>query len=113
MNTTVVKIFEDDKGHCPYLKWFKSIKDIKTRIRIQQRIRRIELGNFGVYRALKGDIFEIKLSFGAGYRVYYGHERKHTVVLLCGGDKSTQKTDIENARKYWIHFKERFYGKTD
>lgn len=106
----VVKIFQEEKGNCPYLKWVKSLKDIQTQIRIQQRIRRIELGNFGIFKALKGEIFELKLDFGAGYRIYYAHKDKQTIILLYGGDKSTQKTDIIKATEYWAKFKEQNHG---
>ena len=66
MGSITVKILETEDGKCPYIKWFKSIKDMKTRIRIQQRIRRIEQGNFGLFKMLGGDLYELKIDFGPG-----------------------------------------------
>lgn len=106
MSGIVVKLYGESGSKVPYLKWIDSIKDKEIRIRIQQRIRRLELGNFGNCKALKDGIYELKLDFGPGYRIYYGLEGKTIVILLCGGNKSTQKDDIEKAKKFWKNYKE-------
>ena len=102
----VVNIYKSTDGKVPYLKWLWSIKDDRTKTRIQQRIRRLGQGNFGDCKSLKGGINELRLSFGRGYRIYYGLEGTLIVILLCGGDKATQKEDIEKAKQYWQTYKE-------
>ena len=79
-----------------FLDWLDSLGDAATRARIQFRIDRLAHGNPGTYRRFPGGISELKLDFGPGYRVYYT-ERKGEIVILCGGDKSSQQPDIQTA----------------
>jgi len=82
-----------------FIKWLTSLKDKITRVRIGKRIARIKYGNFGDTKVLDNGVSEIRLKFGAGYRVYYTQKEKVIIILLCGGDKSTQKQDIERAKQ--------------
>ncbi len=86
-------------GKKPIIDWLNSL-DNNLRKRINQRILRIEEGNFGDYKILTKNISELRLSFGKGYRVYYSVEQDTIVLLINGGDKSTQQKDISNAEKY-------------
>ena len=79
--------------------WFMALRDGGVKARIQARIDRLEFGNFGQRRELKGGIGELKLDFGPGYRIYYSRLGRVLVILLCGGDKSTQADDIALAAK--------------
>ena len=81
-----------------YKKWFKNLKDAVTKARIIARVDRLAAGNPGDYRFL-GDISELRFSFGSGYRIYYKDTGKEIIILLCGGDKSTQQEDIAKARE--------------
>jgi putative addiction module killer protein len=65
------------------------------------RLDRVKLGNFGECKALGDGVTELKFHLGPGYRVYIGQDGNELVVLLCGGDKSTQRKDIETAKDYW------------
>ena len=78
--------------------WLKSLKDFKAAAAITRRIARFSVGNFGAVRSIGGGLFEIKVDLGPGYRVYYVTSGRKIVVLLCGGDKSTQRMDIEKAK---------------
>lgn len=78
-------------------KWFSSLRDRETKTRIQVRIDRLQLGNFGQHRELKGGVGELKIDFGPGYRVYYARRGEVVVILLCGGTKSRQQADIARA----------------
>jgi putative addiction module killer protein len=78
-------------------RWIDRLRDFAGRARIQARIKRLGQGNPGQHRALIGGIFELKIDCGPGYRVYYTQRRKVLVILLAGGDKSTQKQDIRTA----------------
>ncbi|MBA2306909.1 type II toxin-antitoxin system RelE/ParE family toxin, partial [Candidatus Dependentiae bacterium] len=82
--------------------WLNKL-DKLTRAIVRSRLARLILGNFGdchLLQSTKG-ISEIRLDFGAGYRIYYGKEGNHIVILLIGGNKETQARDIEKAKRYW------------
>lgn len=86
--------------------WISALTDVKARAAIYLRIRRAELGNFGEYKILDEGVSEMKVDVGPGYRVYFAREGRVTYLLLCGGDKSTQKADIKRARAMWTTIKE-------
>ena len=73
----------------------------QLRARVQTRIDRIILGNFGDHRNLGGGVHELRLDFGAGYRIYYGRDGRDIVVLLTAGSKARQSRDISLARECW------------
>ncbi|MGH8123478.1 MAG: type II toxin-antitoxin system RelE/ParE family toxin [Rudaea sp.] len=77
--------------------WFATLRDRQAKARIDACIRRLGLGNPGQYRVLKGKVCEMKIDYGRGYRIYYTMRNNVIVVLLCGGDKTTQQSDIEIA----------------
>lgn len=77
--------------------WFDSLRDRQARARIAVRIGRLAEGNPGQHRNLANDVSEMKIDYGAGYRVYYVERRGVTYVLLCGGDKKSQQQDIKTA----------------
>ena len=78
--------------------WLKKLRDSRARDRIYRRIERLAEGNPGDSRFL-GDISELRIDYGPGYRVYYKDTGKEIIILLCGGDKTTQTRDIERARR--------------
>lgn len=80
-------------------KWLSSLKDNTVVARIMSRIYRIEQGNFGDVKTIGKDLFEIRFFFGSGFRIYYTVQGKAIILLLCGGNKSTQKKDIEKAKQ--------------
>jgi putative addiction module killer protein len=82
-----------------YRNWINSLEDRVVRARIQVRVDRLIHGNPGKHRNLPGGISELKIEFGPGYRVYYTQRDNTIVVLLAGGDKSTQQQDIAAARE--------------
>jgi len=85
-------------GKSPIINWLESLDSI-TRKRINQRILRIEDGNFGDFKKLTDDIYELRFSFGKGYRVYYAIEDDRIILLINGGDKSKQSKDILKAEE--------------
>jgi len=80
-----------------YRDWINSLKDRAGRARVQMRVDRLVNGNPGQHRVLASGIRELKIDFGPGYRVYYTERSKELIVLLVGGDKSTQQQDIKAA----------------
>lgn len=101
-----VLIYQDAQGREPLTQWLEAIKDKKTALRIRNRLRRIELGNLGHSKSLGEGVHELKLSFGPGYRVYFGTHGPQVVILLCAGDKHSQAQDIKRAKKYWKDYQE-------
>ena len=77
--------------------WLRSLRDRQAKARIEVRIRRLSLDNPEQFRSLKNGINELKIDYGPGYRVYYTFRNQTLVLLLCGGDKSTQDQDIKTA----------------
>ena len=76
--------------------WLKGLKDIRAAARVEIRIARVEAGNLGDVKFFDG-IGELRIDYGPGYRVYFVQRGKVLVILLCGGDKSSQKADIKKA----------------
>jgi putative addiction module killer protein len=79
--------------------WLGSIQDGKTRMVIVKRIRSMSLGSLGETRPLADGLFEAKIRYGPGFRLYFVNKGVKIIVLLCGGDKSTQRRDIAKARE--------------
>ena len=89
-----------------YKKWFCSIRDRKTRSIIDVRIRRVSLGNFGDVEPVGKGVSELKIDYGPGFRVYLLNQGNVIIILLCGGDKSTQDEDIRKAQDLAQRIKE-------
>lgn len=80
-----------------YRAWINGLRDAAGRARVQVRVDRLVHGNPGQHRNLTGGVSELKIDFGPGYRVYYTQRGTRLILLLAGGDKSTQARDIEQA----------------
>jgi len=89
-----------------YLKWLKKLKDSRAKFRIYERIKRLAMGNPGDVGPVGEGISELRIDYGPGYRVYYLDTGREIIILLCGGDKSTQQADIAHARKIARLYKE-------
>ena len=82
-----------------FVDWLGRLRDNNARIRIAARIRRMEMGNFGDVAPVGEGVSEMRVHYGPGYRVYFVQEGAEIVVLLCGGDKSSQDRDIAKAKE--------------
>lgn len=82
-----------------FAKWLDALPDIRARARVMVRVDRLADGNPGDVRSLGGGLIEMRIDCGPGYRVYYVRQGRDVVVLLAGGDKSTQTGDIKKARR--------------
>ncbi len=92
-------------GKAPCENWLEDMKDVQGRAIIRARIRRMEEGNPGHTRSVGQGVSELKIDFGPGYRVYFGEDGDTLVILLCGGDKSTQNKDISKAHALWADYR--------
>jgi putative addiction module killer protein len=87
--------------------WFDGQRDPRAQERIAVRIDRLALGLFGDAKPLREGVRELRVDYGPGYRVYYALAGRTVVLLLCGGDKRTQRADIARAVRYWAEFQGR------
>jgi len=87
--------------------WLTQLADARAQAKIATRISRLAAGNFGDSKSLGGGLYELRVDWGPGYRVYYAMIGREIVLLLCGGDKRKQSADIERAWEYLRDYKER------
>ena len=109
-----VSAYRTSSGKEPFTEWLDSIRDKTTRGRIKKRMDRVENGNMGDYRRLGTNLYELRLNFGPGYRIYYSiyftESDSKTILILCAGDKSSQTRDIERAKEYSLDAEQRYEG---
>lgn len=99
-------------GRSPFREWLDTL-DLPVRARIQARVLRCEMGNLGDHKSVEGGVWEARLMFGAGYRIYFGKDGNSIIVLLVGGEKSSQSEDISRAKGFWRDYLEaKQHGKT-
>jgi len=94
---------ENDRS--PYADWFSELDEV-TAARVEKYVLRLEAGNFGAAKALPEGVFELRLDFGPGYRVYCGREGRTLIILLGGGSKRRQDADIAAAIARWKRYKQ-------
>ncbi len=102
-----VFIYATPDGREPFTEWVNALRDQNARAKIKTRLRRVEQGNLGDYRPVGEGVCELRIDYGPGYRVYFGQVASILLVILIGGDKSTQDKDIVTALNYWTEYKER------
>ena len=112
-----VDAYRTSSGREPFTEWLASIRDKTTRGRIEKRMDRVEDGNMGDYKRLGTNLYELRLDFGPGYRIYFSvyvsESDSKTILILCAGDKSSQTRDIERAKEYSLNVKRRYEGYND
>lgn len=96
----IIESYRRADGKYPYERWFKTIKHLPAGRKVAIRIERAEDGNLGDHRAVGEGVWEMRIDFGEGYRIYYG-EDDDKLILLIGGTKTTQDSDIATAKEYW------------
>ena len=94
-------------GWDPYQQWLDGLKDLKGRVILQRRIDRVANENFGDHRFCGDGVWELRIDYGPGYRVYYARAAETVVLLLCGGSKRSQSADIKEAARYWADYHRR------
>jgi putative addiction module killer protein len=109
MEVTPIEIrnYITKRGKRPFPEWRDSLRDPKAKARIRIRLDRVRQGNLGDYCSVGEGVFELRIDYGPGYRIYFGQIESTIVLLLCGGDKSTQERDIRKAIEYWIEYRSR------
>ena len=102
-----LQIYQTAAGRQPFTAWLDGLEDRQARARIRTRLDRLALGSFGDHRALDDGVYELRIDWGPGYRVYFARSGKVILLLLCGGDKRTQTRDIKNAKAYLRDYRDR------
>jgi len=97
--------FRARDGGVPFEDWLDALNDKRAVARVLARLARVRQGNLGDCKSVGEGLSELRVDYGAGYRIYFGQQSKTLVVLLCGGDKRTQDRDICLAKQYWHEFK--------
>ena len=87
-------------GHDPVQDWMDAVRDMRARVAILRRLERMKVGNFGDHKFCRDGVWELRIDTGPGYRVYYAQAGETLVLLLCGDDKRSQRSDIERAAAY-------------
>jgi putative addiction module killer protein len=105
--TKQIFIYQTRSGRKPFAEWLDSLRDLVGVTKINARLDRLTLGNLGDHRTVGHGVIELRIRFGAGYRIYVGLRGEEIVILLCGGDKSTQSNDIQRAHHYWTDYQMR------
>jgi putative addiction module killer protein len=93
-------------GRNPFREWLDDLPK-ETSGKIQARLLRLSSGGIGDIKSVGYGVFEARLIFGPGYRIYFGFAGRKLIILLAGGHKGTQRDDILRARRYWLDFQER------
>lgn len=102
----LVEYFYTASGKTPAKEWLNSIKDKLTQAILFKRIRQASLGNFGDSKSVGQGVFEMRIDFGPGYGIH----KDELILLLMGGSKRTQQTDIEKAQAFWTLWKDKNNG---
>jgi putative addiction module killer protein len=101
--------YVDEDGRCRFDEWFDAL-DRKTQARIDVRLDRVQLGNFGDCKSVGGGVYELRFFFGSGYRIYFGQLAGQVVLLLVGGSKKQQNKDIKTAMMLWAAYQDEMGG---
>ena len=96
----------------PYQEWFDSLADSSVKAAVLARVNRLRLGTFGDWQPVGAGVSELRIHYGAGYRIYFGRRGQAVVILLTGGDKRSQDADIKTAKRYWKDYETRTKART-
>ena len=99
-------VYVTEEGKAPFDDWFDKLDTIAA-LKVRTALARVETGNLGDVKPVGQGVSERRISFGPGYRVYFGKDGDKLVILLCGGTKKRQSKDIEQAKVFWDDYKNR------
>ena len=102
-----IRVYQSADRHQPFTEWLERLADRQARARIRARLDRVALGNLGDSKAVGKGVSELRIDWGPGYRVYFARVENVVLLLLCGGDKTTQQKDIQRAQTYLQDYQSR------
>lgn len=107
--TKELRLYRTPNNKEPFTQWISSLKDNVAKAHIKNRINRLGLGHRGDCKSVGEGVYELRIHYGAGYRIYFAEQGNAFILLLMGGSKKTQTQDIEKAKHYWADFQERYH----
>ncbi|MEM9450072.1 MAG: type II toxin-antitoxin system RelE/ParE family toxin [Cyanobacteria bacterium P01_E01_bin.6] len=102
----IIKKLQTSSGAIPFDDWILSLRDKKTRAIIAARLLRIQAGNLGDVKSVGSGVFEFRIQYGPGFRIYFADVEGQVIILLGGGDKSSQRKDVRRAIQLWTEYKD-------
>ena len=105
-----VRYYVGSSGEEPFAAWFADLESV-ARAKVTRAVVRLEQGNFSNVKSLGQGVFEYRIDFGPGYRIYFGQDGQALVILLTGGTKKRQDRDIDAAYAYWQDYKQSKHGR--
>jgi putative addiction module killer protein len=105
--TIELRYYQTSAGGQPFVEWLQGLHDRQARTRIEARLTRVAVGNLGDVEPVGEGVLELRIDWGPGYRIYFSRVSKIILLLLCGGDKTTQQRDIKRAKAYFEDYKGR------
>jgi putative addiction module killer protein len=102
-----IQNYQTADGKNLFSEWLNSLRDSRAKAKIRAKLNQVRLGNLGDCSFVGEGVCELRIDYGPGYRIYFGQIGPIIVLLLCGGDKSTQEQDIRKAIKYWRDYESR------
>lgn len=108
----ILKYYQTSNGKEPCKEWLTGLRDVVGVARINKRIERLMLGQRGDSESVGEGVFELRIHYGPGYRLYYAEQGHEIVILLYGGSKGSQQRDIDRAITYWKDYLEQYHGKS-
>ena len=102
-----LEYYVTEAGRKPFKEWLEGLKDVAGRAKVRVRLDRARFGNLGDNRSVGEGIRELRIDYGPGYRVYFALDGNRFILLLLGGDKSSQERDIAMAKGYWLDHQRR------
>lgn len=108
----ILQYYQTSNGKTPFKEWLTNLKDKMGIEKINKRLERLTLGQCGDSEFVGEGVFELRIHYGPGYRIYYAEHDQEIVILLYGGNKNTQQRDIDRSIGYWKDYLERYYGKS-
>ena len=100
-----IRYYVTRDGKTPFIDWLKKLRDRRAKARIHNRIDRLRLGLAGDCKAVGEGVYELRIHYGPGYRIYFARTSKAIILLLCGGSKAMQQQDITRAKRYWLDYR--------
>ena len=99
-----ILIYKLPSGRMPFSAWFNSLDSCLADI-VSERLEKLERGYFGDFKNLGEGVYELRIHFSCGYRIYFSRDKTKIILLLCGGEKNSQKRDIKKAKIFWEDYK--------
>ncbi len=103
----ILQVYVTENGKEPFTEWLTGLKDNRIRARIRRHLDRVQSGNLGDFKRIGQKLIELRLFFGSGYRIYCCEDGQNLIILLCGGNKHSQKQDIKKADEYLADYMNR------